>query len=71
VRLRVGDALDWWRVEELEPSRRVRLFAEMRLPGRAWLEFGVEAAGEGSRINQTAIFDPVSLVVISGASGSS
>ncbi len=40
--LRVGDALDWWRVEAIEPDRRLRLVAEMKLPGRAWLEFGVE-----------------------------
>jgi uncharacterized protein YbjT (DUF2867 family) len=59
--LRVGDALDWWRVEAIEPDRQLRLFAEMRLPGRAWLEFAVEPHGEGSTIRQTAIFDPVGL----------
>ena len=37
--LRVGDALDFWRVEALEPGRLVRLRAEMKLPGRAWLQF--------------------------------
>ena len=35
--VRVGDALDFWRVEDYEPNRRLRLAAEMRLPGRAWL----------------------------------
>jgi uncharacterized protein YbjT (DUF2867 family) len=60
-RLRRGDALDWWRVEAIEPNRRVRLFAEMRLPGRAWLEFDVASDGGGSIIRQTAIFDPVGL----------
>ena len=40
-RLRLGDAVDWWRVEAIEPDRLLRLFAEMRLPGRAWLEFKV------------------------------
>jgi hypothetical protein len=60
-RLRVGDALDWWRVEEIEPDRQLRLFAEMRLPGRAWLEFDVEPAGDGSTIRQTAIYDPIGL----------
>ena len=59
--LRPGDALDWWRVEKFELNQRVRLFAEMKLPGRAWLEFEVEPDGEGSTIRQTAIFDPVGL----------
>jgi len=60
--LRVGDALDFWRVEAFEPPRRLRLAAEMKVPGRAWLEFVVEADGRGSRITQTAIFDPVGLL---------
>jgi uncharacterized protein YbjT (DUF2867 family) len=59
--LRVGDALDFWRVEACEPDRRLRLAAEMKLPGRAWLEFLVESAGEGSRLVQIATFDPVGL----------
>jgi hypothetical protein len=57
----VGDALDFWRVEAYEPSRRLRLAAEMKLPGRAWLEFEVKDAQGGSTITQTAIFDPVGL----------
>ena len=61
VGLRVGDALDFWRVEALEPQRRLRLAAEMRLPGRAWLEFEVSEDGGKSKIRQTAIFDPVGL----------
>jgi hypothetical protein len=62
--LAVGDAVDFWRVDEYEPDRRLRLAAEMRLPGRAWLEFEVEVAknGEGSTIRQTAVFDPVGLL---------
>jgi len=59
--LRVGDALDFWRVEAFEPDRRLRLAAEMRLPGRAWLEFEVSEAAGGAEIRQTAIFDPVGL----------
>ena len=59
--LRVGDALDWWRVEAIEPDRRLRLVAEMKVPGRAWLEFEVTPDGAGSMIRQTAIFDPVGL----------
>jgi hypothetical protein len=58
-RLLPGDTVDFWRVEEVEPDRRLRLSAEMALPGRAWLQFEVEPDGAGSVIRQTAIFDPV------------
>lgn len=61
VELRVGDAVDCWRVEALEPNRRLRLAAEMKLPGRAWLEFEVTPTPTGSRIRQTAEFDPIGL----------
>ena len=62
TRLRVGDVLDFWRVEAFEPDRLLRLRAEMKLPGRAWLEFAVEPdAGGGAVIRQTAVFDPVGL----------
>jgi Protein of unknown function (DUF2867) len=54
-----GDALDFWRVEAIEPGRLLRLAAEMRLPGRAWLVFEIEPDGPGSVIRQTALFDPV------------
>lgn len=59
--LRLGDTLDWWRVEAYEPDALLVLRAEMRLPGRAWLRFEVapEASGAGSVITQTAIYDPV------------
>ena len=57
----VGDALDFWRVEAIEPGRLLRLAAEMRLPGRAWLVFEIEPDGPGSVIRQTALFDPVGL----------
>ncbi|MBD13901.1 MAG: NAD(P)-dependent oxidoreductase [Planctomycetaceae bacterium] len=59
--LRVGDVLDWWRVEEYVPDRKLRLLAEMKVPGRAWLEFEVEPEAEGASVRQTAIFDPVGL----------
>jgi uncharacterized protein YbjT (DUF2867 family) len=59
--LRAGDPLDFWRVEVVEPNRRLRLAAEMRMPGRAWLEFAVEQKGNGSRLIQTATFDPSGL----------
>jgi uncharacterized protein YbjT (DUF2867 family) len=59
--LHVGDALDFWRVELCEPPHRLRLHAEMKVPGRAWLEFEVTPCDEGSMIRQTAIFDPLGL----------
>ncbi|MBT5020964.1 MAG: SDR family oxidoreductase [Planctomicrobium sp.] len=59
--LRVGDSLDFWRVEACETPQKLRLQAEMKLPGRAWLEFEVTPCPDGSVIRQTAIFDPVGL----------
>jgi len=56
-----GDALDFWRVESVEPDRRLNLMAEMKVPGRAWLQFEVEPASDGAVIRQTAIFDPAGL----------
>ena len=61
VDVRPGDPLDFWRVEAFEPDRLLRLQAEMKVPGRAWLQFEVEPAEEGSRITQTAVFDPLGL----------
>lgn len=62
-KLRLGDTLDCWRVESLEPDRRLRLSAEMKLPGRAWLEFEVTGKSTGgSSIRQTAEFDPAGLL---------
>lgn len=59
--LAVGDAVDFWRVEAYEPGRLLRLRAEMRVPGRAWLEFEVRPSAGGSVIRQTASFDPLGL----------
>jgi hypothetical protein len=59
--LNIGDTLDCWRVEAFEPGRRLRLASEMKLPGRAWLEFEVSEDGSGALIRQTATFDPVGL----------
>ncbi|MEU8516412.1 SDR family oxidoreductase [Kitasatospora sp. NPDC048722] len=59
ARLRVGDSLDFWRVEEIRPGRLLRLRAEMRLPGLAWLELSVEPDGDrGARYRQRALFQP-------------
>ncbi len=60
--LRVGDSVDFWRVEAIEPDHRLRLAAEMKLPGRAWLEFEVTGDSTGSVIRQTATFDPKGLL---------
>ncbi len=63
VRIQVGDTIDFWRVEGFEQDRLLRLVAEMKVPGRAWLQFEVEPDGEGgSTIRQTAIFDPAGIV---------
>jgi hypothetical protein len=56
-----GSTLDFWRVQAYEPARRLRLFAEMRLPGRAWLEFRAEPEGAGTLLKQTAQFEPAGL----------
>ena len=62
VDLRVGDTLDFWRVESIVPGSHLRLIAEMKLPGRAWLEFSVRPLPkQGAELAQTAIFDPVGL----------
>jgi uncharacterized protein YbjT (DUF2867 family) len=55
--LREGDALDFWRVEAVEPNRLLRLRAEMRVPGRAWLQFEITPTAGGAEIRQTAVFD--------------
>ena len=56
--LRVGDPLDFWRVESFEPGRILRLRAEMKLPGRAWLQFEVRPEGRRTHLEQTAFFEP-------------
>ena len=60
--LRVGDAVDFWRVEAIEPSRLLRLRPEMKLPGRAWLQFEISPSAKGSVIRQTAMFEPRGLL---------
>ena len=56
--LRVGESLDFWRVEELEQGHRLKLYAEMVLPGKAWLEFVVSQENGKTRIVQEASFNP-------------
>lgn len=63
VDLRAGDTVDFWRVERFEANRLLRLAAEMKLPGRLWLQFEVEPdANGGSRIRQTTVFDPAGCI---------
>ncbi|MFJ9008231.1 SDR family oxidoreductase [Streptomyces canus] len=63
ARLRVGDSLDFWRVEAIEPGRLLRLRAEMRLPGLAWLEMGAVTDEDGrTRYRQRALFHPHGLL---------
>jgi hypothetical protein len=54
-----GDTLDFWRVDAFEPDRLLKLHSEMKLPGRAWLEFEVTDVPTGTLIRQTAVFDPL------------
>ena len=63
VGLEVGDTLDFWRVEAFEPDRLLRLSAEMKVPGRAWLQFEVSPTrpDRARSSRQTAIFDPSGL----------
>ncbi len=60
-RLKVGESLDFWRVEVVDRPHQLRLHAEMKVPGRAWLEFRVEPDSEGCTIHQVAWFDPQGL----------
>lgn len=56
--IEIGEPIDFWRVTTFEPHRKLTLAAEMKLPGRAWLDFEVEPDGAGSIVRQTAVFDP-------------
>ena len=57
-RLRVGDSLDFWRVEAHEPEKHLRLYAEMILPGKAWLEFNLSEVDGKTLLSQDALFEP-------------
>ncbi|MBD3385282.1 DUF2867 domain-containing protein [candidate division KSB1 bacterium] len=58
VQLRAGDAVDFWRLETMIPGKMIKLRAEMKLPGTAWLQFKVSESARGSVLEQTAIFEP-------------
>ncbi len=61
TRLLPGDAVDFWRVEAVEEPRLLRLRAEMKVPGKAWLQWETEVDGHCTRVVQTALFAPVGL----------
>ena len=56
--LRIGDSLDFWRVEDLIREKKLRLYAEMILPGKAWLEFTLESRDGKTVVSQDALFAP-------------
>jgi len=58
VHLRIGDSVDFWRVEGLENGKHLRLYAEMILPGKAWLEFHLEEKDGKTVVSQDALFEP-------------
>ena len=58
----IGDAVDFWRVEELIPEKLLRLRAEMKMPGLAWLEFRLEANENGTKVTQIATYAPKGLL---------
>ena len=58
----VGDAVDFWRVEAVEPDALLRLRAEMKLPGEAWIQWKITPDGAGSNLAQEAIFYPRGLL---------
>jgi uncharacterized protein YbjT (DUF2867 family) len=60
--IEVGEALDFWRVEALEPNHLLRLRAEMKVPGRAWLQFEAVPDGKETVLVQTALFEPRGLL---------
>jgi uncharacterized protein YbjT (DUF2867 family) len=60
--LRIGDTVDFWRVERFEPDRLLRLKAEMKIPGRLWLQFEVDRQHHSTQVRQTTIFDAAGLV---------
>jgi hypothetical protein len=56
--LHEGDAVDFWRVVNVDPDHRLELAAEMKLPGEAWLVWTAEETATGSKLTQTAVFLP-------------
>jgi uncharacterized protein YbjT (DUF2867 family) len=62
IDLRVGDAVDFWRVERFERDRLLRLKGEMKIPGRLWLQFEVDCQHDSTQVRQTTILDAAGFV---------
>jgi hypothetical protein len=60
--VRKGESIDFWRVARVAPGRSLELYAEMKVPGDAWLAFRAEETEGGSRLTQTALFRPRGLL---------
>jgi hypothetical protein len=56
--LRISDVIDFWRVEDLKPDKSLLLRAEMKLPGRAWLEFTIDQQGDKRLLSVKGYFQP-------------
>jgi hypothetical protein len=56
--LRINDVIDFWRVEDLRPDERLLLRAEMKLPGKAWLEFRINREADKNRLSVNAYYQP-------------
>ena len=56
--LRIGDSCDFWRVENIVKQEHLRLYAEMILPGKAWLEFNLTVKDGKTVVSQDALFEP-------------
>ena len=61
MQFRIGDVIDWWRVVAVEMPFKLTLEAEIKLPGRAWLQFEITKKEPGSEICQTVLFDPIGI----------
>lgn len=58
TKVSVGEVLDFWRVEEIEENRSILLKAEMKVPGKAWLQFEAIPKGDQTQLVQTAMYAP-------------
>lgn len=61
TQLKTGDVLDFWRVESIKNPQSLRLSAEMKVPGKAWLEYKVDPNPKGIKFTQKATFDPAGI----------
>ena len=56
-RLRINDVIDFWRIEDLKQKKRLLLRSEMKIPGRAWLEFTIQEEGDARKLSVIAYYD--------------